>query len=90
MTHVPYRGEVPILSDIVAGHVDVFFGTLSTALPLFQSKKLRFVAAASAKRSRLVPDVPTIDNVRPLRTSSRPRGLLLSDRLACQVICQSG
>ena len=32
MTHVPYRGEVPVLNDIVAGHIDVFFGTLSTAI----------------------------------------------------------
>ena len=60
MTHVPYRGEVPVLTDIVAGHIDVFFGTMSTALPMFKSGKLRFLAAASEARSHLAPDVPTI------------------------------
>ncbi|MCC6887232.1 MAG: tripartite tricarboxylate transporter substrate binding protein [Hyphomicrobiales bacterium] len=61
MNHVPYRGELPILTDIVAGHLDVFFGTMSTALPMYKSGKLRFLAAASATRSRLAPEVPTID-----------------------------
>jgi tripartite-type tricarboxylate transporter receptor subunit TctC len=60
MTHVPYRGEVPVLNDIVAGHIDAFFGTLSTALPLHQGQKLKLLAVASAERSRAVPQVPTM------------------------------
>ncbi|MEA3025326.1 MAG: hypothetical protein QOF91_611 [Alphaproteobacteria bacterium] len=60
MTHVPYRGEVPVLNDIVAGHIDAFFGTLSTALPLHQSQKLKILAVGGTERSRAVPDIPTM------------------------------
>ncbi len=60
MIHVPYRGEVPVLNDIVAGHIDMFFGTLSTAMPLYQGQKLRFLAVGSAERSPAVPEVPTL------------------------------
>ena len=60
MAHVPYRGEVPVLNDIVAGHIDVFFGTLSTAFPLHQSRKLQIHGVASAQRSPAAPDVPTL------------------------------
>jgi tripartite-type tricarboxylate transporter receptor subunit TctC len=60
MTHVPYRGEVPVLNDIVAGHIDAFFGTLSTALPLHQGQKLKILAVGGAERSQVVPDIPTM------------------------------
>jgi tripartite-type tricarboxylate transporter receptor subunit TctC len=60
MTHVPYRGEVPVLNDLIAGHIDAFFGTLSTAAPLSQSHKLKFLAVGSTARSKAVPDVPTM------------------------------
>ena len=58
--HVPYRGEVPALNDIVAGHIDVFFGTLSTAFPLYESGKLQILGVASAQRSPAAPGVPTL------------------------------
>jgi tripartite-type tricarboxylate transporter receptor subunit TctC len=60
MTHVPYRGEVPVLNDIVAGHIDAFFGTLSTALPLHQGGKLKILAIGDSEKSRAVPDIPTL------------------------------
>lgn len=60
MVHVPYRGEVPALNDIVAGHIDVFFGTVSTAFPLYESRKLQFLGVASAQRSTAAPDVATL------------------------------
>ena len=60
MTHVPYRGEVPILNDIVAGHIDAFFGTLSTALPLYQAGKLKLLAVGSTERTKAAPELPTM------------------------------
>jgi len=60
MTHVPYRGEVPILNDIVAGHIDAFFGTLSTALPLYQGGKLKLLAVGSTERTKAAPELPTM------------------------------
>ena len=60
MTHVPYRGEMPVLNDIVIGHIDAFFGTLSTALPLYRSQKVKLLAVLGAERNRAVPEVPTL------------------------------
>ena len=60
MVHVPYRGEVPILNDMVAGHIDLFFGTMSTSYPLYRAKKLKALAVGSLKRSPFLPEVPTV------------------------------
>lgn len=59
MTHVPYRGEVPVLNDIVAGHINAFFGTLSTALPLYKAQKLKLLAVGGTGRTPVV-NLPTL------------------------------
>src|SRR5206468_2780056 len=41
MVHVPYRGSAPALNDVIAGHVDLFFDTLTTSVPLKEAGKLR-------------------------------------------------
>ncbi len=60
MVNVPYRGEVPILNDIMAGNVDLFFGTLSTATPLYKAGRLKALAVGSLQRSPFLPNVPTM------------------------------
>jgi tripartite-type tricarboxylate transporter receptor subunit TctC len=60
MVHVPYRGAQPALTDIVAGHVDMFFDTLATSVPLYRENKLKLLGVADVKRADIVPDVPTI------------------------------
>jgi tripartite-type tricarboxylate transporter receptor subunit TctC len=60
MTHVPYRGEVPALNDIVGNQIDMFFATISTSLSLYKAGKLKYLAMGSKERSRVVPDIPTI------------------------------
>ena len=60
MVHVPYRGAQPALTDIVAGHVDMFFDTLATSVPLYRENKLRIVGVADQKRADTIPEVPTI------------------------------
>jgi tripartite-type tricarboxylate transporter receptor subunit TctC len=60
MVHVPYRGALPALNDVVAGHVDLFFDTLTTSVPLFQAGKVKILAVAGAERSPALPDVPTL------------------------------
>ena len=60
MVHVPYRGAVPALNDIVAGHVDLFFDTLTTSVPLFRGDKVKILAVAGAERAPALPDVPTL------------------------------
>ncbi len=59
MVHVPYRGAQPALTDVLAGHVDMFFDTLATSVPLFRAGKVRLLAVADLKRAGSVPDVPT-------------------------------
>ena len=59
MVHVPYRGAQPALTDVVAGHVDMFFDTLATSVPLYRDGKVKLMGVADLQRAGVVPDVPT-------------------------------
>jgi tripartite-type tricarboxylate transporter receptor subunit TctC len=60
MTHVGYRGVAPALTDVLRGEVTMMFAQLSTAKPLIDGGQLRALGVASAARSPVLPDVPTI------------------------------
>ena len=60
MVHVPYKGGGPALNDVIGGQVPLFFGNLASTLQHVQSGKLRALAVTSAKRSTMLPDVPTL------------------------------
>jgi len=60
MTHVAYKGAVPATTDLVGGHVQLMFNGLATPLPHIRSSKLRALAMAGARRSELLPEVPTV------------------------------
>ena len=60
LIHVPYKGGGPALIDVLAGHVPVFFDTLTTSAKLVQEKKLRALAIARSARSPALPGVPTL------------------------------
>jgi tripartite-type tricarboxylate transporter receptor subunit TctC len=60
MVHVPYRGEGPALTDMIAGQVQVMFATLTGSLALIRSGALRLLAVCAKTRSEFVPDAPTI------------------------------
>jgi tripartite-type tricarboxylate transporter receptor subunit TctC len=60
MVHVPYRGAQPALTDVVAGHVDMFFDTLATSVPLYRDNKVKLLGVADVKRAAAVPEIPTI------------------------------
>jgi tripartite-type tricarboxylate transporter receptor subunit TctC len=59
MTHLPYRGSGPAVTDVVAGHVPMLFDTMLVVGPHIKSGKLRPIAVAAAKRLDALPDVPT-------------------------------
>jgi tripartite-type tricarboxylate transporter receptor subunit TctC len=60
LTHVPYKGSAPAITDVVAGHVQLMFDTVMSALPHVQAGKLRALAVSGAERAPVAPDVPTI------------------------------
>ena len=60
LEHVPYRGSGPVMTDLIGGHVDVSFPTIPTALPMVRAGKIKAIAVTTAKRSPMMPDVPTI------------------------------
>ena len=57
--HVPFKGTPEAISDIIGGRCDWFFAPLSSALPLIRDGKLQALAVSTARRSSLLPDVPT-------------------------------
>jgi tripartite-type tricarboxylate transporter receptor subunit TctC len=60
LTHVPYKGTPPALTDVAAGQVPFMFDQVTAALPLVKSGKLKLLAVTTGKRIALVPDLPTM------------------------------
>jgi tripartite-type tricarboxylate transporter receptor subunit TctC len=60
MTHVPYKGSSPAITDLLGGHVLLMFDNMPSALPHAKAGKLRGIAVSTAKRSPVTPDVPTV------------------------------
>jgi tripartite-type tricarboxylate transporter receptor subunit TctC len=65
MVHVPYRGAAPALVDVMAGHVDMVFDTLSTSLPVWQAGKIKVLGVGSKTRAPDMPDVPSVSETVP-------------------------
>lgn len=61
MVHVPYKGATPAIADIIAGHIEVYFGAMVSTLPHARSGRLRALAVTSLKRVDAARDVPTLD-----------------------------
>ena len=60
MTNVSYRGTAPALTDVIAGHIPTMFIPVSEAYAQATNPNIRLLAVSSAKRSLMLPDVPTI------------------------------
>jgi tripartite-type tricarboxylate transporter receptor subunit TctC len=65
VTHVPYRGTGPAMTDLLAGHVSMALDTLSILLPPSQAGQLRALGVTTPQRSRLVPELPAIAETLP-------------------------
>jgi tripartite-type tricarboxylate transporter receptor subunit TctC len=59
-THVPYKGAAPAIQDVLAGHVQVMFDNVSSAIPNVKAGKLKALGLASLQRYASLPDLPTI------------------------------
>ena len=60
MIHVPYKGNAPAMSDVVAGHVPAIFTNLSDALPQAAAGSIRLIGVSGETRAPQIPDVPTV------------------------------
>jgi len=59
MIHVPYKGSAPAITDLIGGHVPIMFDSAIAILPHIKGGKVKAIAITSAKRSSILPDVPT-------------------------------
>jgi tripartite-type tricarboxylate transporter receptor subunit TctC len=71
LVHVPYKGTAPALNDLIAGHVDMIFMELASAIKLHEAGRARILAVATAKRIANLPDVPTLGEVAAKNFESR-------------------
>jgi tripartite-type tricarboxylate transporter receptor subunit TctC len=60
VTHVPYKGGGPAMVDLVGGQINLIFATAASAVPHVQSGRIRALAVTTSKRSKLVPELPTV------------------------------
>ncbi|HTM59439.1 MAG TPA: tripartite tricarboxylate transporter substrate binding protein [Burkholderiales bacterium] len=65
MTHVPYKGNVPAITDLLAGQTSLLFGTMPTVLPHAKAGKLRALATIGSVRSAAAPELPTVAETLP-------------------------
>jgi len=65
VVHVPYRGPAPAFTDLLAGQVQAFIITLSSAIGFIRTNKLRALAVTSATRAQVLPDLATVSEVLP-------------------------
>ena len=60
MVHVPYKGGAPAMIDLIAGQIQLIFSSPPTAVPQVKAGKIRALAVTTAKRSAILPELPTI------------------------------
>jgi tripartite-type tricarboxylate transporter receptor subunit TctC len=61
--HVPYKGAAPALQDVIAGHVQMMFATAASVVPLIQDGKVRALAVTTIKRTTVLPELATVDEL---------------------------
>jgi tripartite-type tricarboxylate transporter receptor subunit TctC len=61
ITHIPYKGAAPAIQDVLAGHVNMMFDNMSSAIPNMKAGRVRALGVASLRRYPALPDTPTID-----------------------------
>ena len=63
LIHVPYKGAAPALQDVIAGHVQMMFATASSVVPHIRDGKVRALGVTTLRRSAVLPDIATIDEL---------------------------
>ena len=63
IVHVPYKGAAPALQDVIAGHVQMMFATAASVVPHIQDGKVRALAVTTLKRTAVLPQIATVDEL---------------------------
>lgn len=61
LTHVPYKGSVPVITDLIGGQIDLLAETTPAVMALIRGGKIRPIGVSTGKRIPLLPDVPTLE-----------------------------
>jgi len=88
MTHVPYKGSAPALTDLVGGQVQLMFDNLPSSLAFIKAGKLRALAVTSASRAAALPDVPTVAEYVPGFEASSWFGILAPAGTSPEIIAK--
>ncbi len=86
MQHVPYRGSAPMLTDLLAGQVQVSFDNLQSSVPHIKAGKLRALAVTTATRSEALPDLPTVADFVPGYEASTWNGLCAPKNTPAEIV----
>jgi tripartite-type tricarboxylate transporter receptor subunit TctC len=86
LTHVPYRGSAPALTDMISGTVQVMFDNMPSSLPHIQADKLRALGVTTAARSDALPNVPTVAETVPGYEASAFFGMSMPKGTPAEVI----
>jgi tripartite-type tricarboxylate transporter receptor subunit TctC len=88
MVHVPYRGSAPMLTDMLAGQVQVAFDNLQPSIPHIKSGKLRALAVTTSTRSAALPELPTIADVVPGYEASTWNGVCAPKGTPAEIVAK--
>src|SRR4029077_4247567 len=88
MTHVPYRGGAPALTDLIAGQVHVMFDNVPTSAEFIKAGKLRGLAVTSLVRSAVLPDLPTVADFLPGYEASAWDGLGMPKGTPAEIVAK--
>jgi tripartite-type tricarboxylate transporter receptor subunit TctC len=86
MIHVPYRGLAPALTDLLGGQVQVIFGAVTSSIEYIKAGRLRALAVTTAKRSEVLPDLPTVGEFVPGYEASQWYGLGVAKNAPTEII----
>ena len=86
MTHVPYRGAAPAISDLLGGQVQVYLGSLPATIEHIRAGKLRALAVTTSTRFEGLPDVPTVSDFVPGYEASQWFGAGLHKKTSTEIV----
>jgi len=86
LVHVPYHGDAPALADLVGGQVQVMFDLISASIGFIRAGNLRALAVTTAKRSEVLPNLPTVAEFLPGYEASSWQGLAARRNTPSEII----